>query len=46
MRCYFRYLGHIAAVETLAGSIDDEEAIKQAKKLFQDRFGKFSEFEV
>lgn len=45
MRCYFRHLGHIVAGRG-PGSIDDEEAIKQAESLFQDRFGKFSEFEV
>lgn len=46
MRCYFRHLGHIVAVENLSGAIGDEQAIKEAERLFQNYSDKFSEFKV
>ena len=36
MRCYFMQRGHVAAVEVLAG-LNDEEAIKKSRELFEER---------
>jgi hypothetical protein len=45
MRCYFMSNGHIAGVEVLTVASDDD-AIKQARALFQERSQQFAGFEV
>ncbi len=46
MRCYFLRAGHIADVSILKDGASDEEAIEQAKALFQSRHDEFDGFEV
>jgi len=45
MRCYFMNNGHIDAVEVLT-TTSDEDAISQARVLFQERKHRFEGFEL
>jgi hypothetical protein len=45
MRCFFIRRGHVAAVETLDVT-SDEEAIEKAKALFEERKAKYERYEV